>query len=148
MTSHTRHTPERSRCEVCDMPTVGDTLCNLHYEESEGNMTGHTPGPWKVTPSKHRRNYQVGDHAIQATHKEGFDQLICSLYVANHSASNGAIDTANARLIAAAPELLEALIQAQAVIGDLVRYGGASLDEIEAYSVIKAAIAKAEGRGI
>lgn len=39
------HTPpERLRCEVCDMPTLGDTLCNQHYEEQE-KMT-HTPGPW------------------------------------------------------------------------------------------------------
>lgn len=40
--THTQ--PERLRCEVCDMPTLGDTLCNLHYEEQE-KMT-HTPGPW------------------------------------------------------------------------------------------------------
>lgn len=43
--------------------------------------------------------------------------------------------------------LLEALEKAQAVIGDLVRYGNASDDETDAYSAIKLAIAKAEGKG-
>lgn len=45
-------------------------------------------------------------------------------------------------------ELVEALEKAQAVIGDLVRYGNASDDETEAYSVIKLAINKAEGKGL
>jgi hypothetical protein len=26
---------EKLRCEVCGLPTVGDTLCNVHYEEQE-----------------------------------------------------------------------------------------------------------------
>ena len=42
-------------------------------------------------------------------------------------------------------ELVEALEKAQAVIGDLVRYGNASDDETEAYSVIKLVINKVEG---
>lgn len=37
------HTPERLRCEVCDMPTLGDTLCNEHYDEQERTKTMHTP---------------------------------------------------------------------------------------------------------
>jgi len=43
-------------------------------------------------------------------------------------------------------ELLKALVDAQAILGDLVRSGTASIDEIETYSTVKAAIAKAEGR--
>lgn len=42
--THTQ--PERLRCEVCMMPTLGDNLCNLHYEEQE-KMT-HTPGPFEI----------------------------------------------------------------------------------------------------
>jgi hypothetical protein len=55
-------------------------------------------------------------------------------------------DQATAQFIAASPMLYEALIMAQAVIGDLVRGGGASIDEIEAYSTVKHALAQAEGK--
>lgn len=56
--------------------------------------TKHTPGPWKMQPSQHdERHYAI--HAASAMR-----------WVAHVSVEN---NEANARLIAAAPELLEAL---------------------------------------
>ena len=61
-------------------------------------MAEHTPGPWRV-----RYHKSVPDQvaAVMSDH-----ELICAIY-----------GEANARLIAAAPELLAALEQALAVIG-------------------------------
>jgi len=59
-------TPERLRCEVRDMPTLGDTLCNLHYEEQEHAMT------------KHPTDEQFRKAASKQYHKDGeveIDQL-------------------------------------------------------------------------
>lgn len=53
-------------------------------------------------------------------------------------------DDKHTALVAAAPLMLEALIKAQAVIGDIARYGNASDDETEAYEQIKRAIQEAE----
>lgn len=64
------HTPERLRCSVCDMPTVGDTLCSLHYEE-ENNKMDHTPGPLQaykralnlaLSPTRRLRHCAACDH--------------------------------------------------------------------------------------
>lgn len=56
-------------------------------------MSEHTPGPWEIGPGETRRT--------RAVYKQGTNWLICE---------TGTLATeANAALIAAAPELLEAL---------------------------------------
>jgi hypothetical protein len=50
-------------------------------------------------------------------------------------------------LLAASWDLLEAAQNAQAVLGDLVRGGVASDDELETYEMLCAATDKATGRG-
>lgn len=85
-------------------------------------MTKHTPGPWKYTISaKHNRP--------QISGKDGHQ--ICLLW------RDGEME-ANARLIAAAPELLEALknLANQTVINE---YNG------HCFTAARKAIAKAEG---
>jgi hypothetical protein len=95
-----------------------------------------TPGPWKAVPDSGSESFAF---EIATERMEG----VALIY---------AYDTpseANARLIAAAPELLEALRQALAVV-DAVADGRAE-DVVElakriASDVVDAAIAKAEGR--
>ena len=86
-------------------------------------MTKHTPGPWIADL------YEDGCFVVRPHGKEG--PLIAERGVWFDDESH-----ANARLIAAAPDLLEAcLATLDAEAGDLT-----------AYEMVKAAIAKAEGK--
>ena len=104
-------------------------------------MSKHTPGPWQWT--------QHFDPTI-SIYKDGFGQ-IARLY--DSSAGTG---KANARLIAAAPDLLEALVwmveNDDTNEGDtpIEKFGGASWNEVNAHWIAglnkaRAAIAKATG---
>jgi len=62
--------------------------------------TKHTPGPWKIQNGK-------GEYEKVVTAE---NYIICRVYA--DSKDPGKWDYANARLIAAAPELLEALLSA------------------------------------
>lgn len=108
-------------------------LEDMRAAKKGGTMSTHTPGPWEVSYSTNFPDQQT----IQAV---GSDRILALVDC------NDSQDNANALLFAAAPAMLEALIQVQAVLGDLVRAGGASIDEIEAYSAVKEAIRLAEGR--
>jgi len=96
-------------------------------------MSRHTPGPWKVD-----EHNDVG--------AEGRHVATLSLY------GDGS-DDANAHLIAAAPDLLEALRTAEAAladIGDADREPGDDVEwcerrAAEALPLVRAAIAKARG---
>jgi hypothetical protein len=100
-------------------------------------MTTHTPAPWKL---------QDYDHAFVVWSNEG---VICDVF---HNREDDEADgifseeeaTANARLIAAAPELLEALQIAKCYME------GDSDDEQEQldYAFILEAIAKATGEEV
>ena len=92
----------------------------------------HTPGPWYVG--------KYGDNDSDVCAEGG--PLICSLRGGAADACDHTADD-DARLIAAAPELLAAL-------RELVQYDDGSSDEgsygYEVLGRCKAAIAKAEGR--
>mgnify|MGYP003145115678 CR=1 FL=1 len=110
-------------------------------------MTKHTPGPWTVTPhpylpiaSIHHGPHDPGGVPICAVNMRSLAAL---------SESGDSEDDANARLIAAAPELLAALVAivVNARLAPDQRMGGAT----DAYSVptddidaARAAITKAE----
>ena len=90
----------------------------------------HTPGPWKVL------EHSWSDTSIVA---EGFDHGICLLDI-NHATEESqeadeALMAANARLISAAPDLLEAL-------RGVLRVADRATVEFDA---ARAAIAKATG---
>lgn len=91
------HTPERLRCEVCDMPTLGDTLCNLHYEEQE-KMT-HTPGPLTIKHGYRCTNLIDGPgKEIGYIKDEGHAAFIvraCNSHEAMLEALKGIIDAAD-----------------------------------------------------
>ena len=90
-------------------------------------MSKHTPGPWKVSSS---------GNDIENAYGAG----VCALYADESS-------EANARLIAAAPELLEALERLVAANADLNERTGNGLPHPThpAITISLDAIAKAEG---
>ena len=89
--------------------------------------TKHTPGPWyAVDGNKHRDFNQIAIRASGLRRKTGGDVSVCHVERFNE---------ANARLIAAAPELLQAL----KACWDL------GIDE-HLVPMVRAAIAKAEGK--
>ena len=104
-------------------------------------MIKHTPGPWSIfTDEKHKHNA-----GIEA---DGFS-IICIGYPDETPAMDDSgvcgrttdETTANAHLISAAPELLEAL---EAIMGsDLFEWNGSAAFWLQ--DKVKAAIAKAKG---
>ena len=92
-------------------------------------MSKHTPGPWKygskLTFSENHRGFSVW----QIHH----GWALASVQPADADGNEG---EANARLIAAAPDLLEALKRVALILGS----------QHAALEVIDAAIAKAEGK--
>ena len=89
----------------------------------------HTPGPWAVYRAKNGKLLGVGD-----ARAEGVTDPFGGLW------RSGAEMEANARLIAAAPELLEA---AKMALADQQQ---PETEVTGAYSYLAKAIAKAEGR--
>lgn len=99
-------------------------------------MTEHTPGPWSLQPGDTR--------VVQAHLASGYTQevAICPIDLALKENS----ETANARLIAAAPELLAALELATATLIRLTSINPNKRNSIiGTLDVIRAAIAKAKG---
>ena len=98
---------------------------------------GHTPGPWTVAePGEVDEHYAVLD---------GFGHT-ASVYGYPEQASTA---IANASLIAAAPELLDACKLVAACLGDWIEVADRDADTSEderRLAIAYAAIAKAEGR--
>jgi hypothetical protein len=91
----------------------------------------HTPGPWK----------QEGD-AIWADHQNG-SRLICRM-----KGLYRVPDTfdADARLISAAPEILNSAKEMLELLNGAEFYEGSPISETKEYKNLSVAIAKAEGR--
>lgn len=95
-------------------------------------MSGHTPGPWDSTKVNWDRC--LIRHALPGdAHIPGYIAEVNNI---------GASFEANARLIAAAPELLEALQEAIAELDDSL---ACPRDEWDFYDKARAAIRKATG---
>ena len=90
-------------------------------------MSGHTPGPWVVLQNPMSHDCITSD-----------DCRICDMPRWDDEYAEE--ETANARLIAAAPDLLEAL---QAI----EKYMRADFDDMPMSGKARAAIAKATGEG-
>lgn len=92
--------------------------------------TQHTPGPWTTDEDDHDAPYQ--DIKIKA----GNHRTVCTVWIDDAPVRDfNAEQQANARLIAAAPELLEAL--------QVIAAGNTDTDVM--VDIARAAIAKAEG---
>ena len=96
-------------------------------------MTKHTPGPWIFTPDD--------SEAYCAGHVErsGDRYLICQVYTQQNGDRK-----ANARLIAAAPEMLVAMEKALPVLEHWMEYCSDRDDREAILDPFKAAIAKAK----
>ena len=93
-------------------------------------MTGkHTPGPWIACPGDARNHYNI------ETRNSGNDLHPVATLI-------GPDRLENARLISAAPELAEAILEMLAVFGDHEQYDEESAAVV---SAARAAIAKATG---
>jgi hypothetical protein len=94
----------------------------------------HTPGPWDVLS-----NYGERDRVLQANFKDNGGCYVCQTY--------GKDKQANARLIAAAPELLEACekLLKRAVLGLEQSASHYGLTNCKAIGRAIGAIAKARG---
>jgi hypothetical protein len=110
-------------------------------------LNKHTPGPWTAAPGSegtwticHRRVYAVSaNYLLARVYPTGSSE-----YSPDYPQAE-----ANARLIAAAPDLLDALKSARATyaaIGDT--YGSMALGPLETrlLEIVDAALAKAESR--
>lgn len=105
----------------------------------------HTPGPWEVV------NNPPNEDGSTATSIYGSDQYVADVYCGYAGSRNmpNAEAAANARLIAAAPDLLVALEQ---LVSDYergihVEFGGSPWlkEKLEELDYARAAIAKATG---
>lgn len=107
----------------------------------------HTPGPWRVGP------YAM--HVFADNAKIGGDAMVCEIRGWGYLTGNGhgalglsaeqaqAIQTANTNLIASAPDLLEALKRAVAILdGELGSWGDRNQAD---WMAIDAALSKAQG---
>lgn len=93
----------------------------------------HTPGPWEYWPAGNYHGFAIAPKGTLPT-LASVERCGLNLNVQAHNFPGST--EANARLIAAAPELLEAL-------KGVVRVADRATDEFDA---ARAAIAKAEGR--
>ena len=101
--------------------------------KSTENKTKHTPGPWKTT--------RFGEHTfVTAENHMGLAESICQITDDPEDLSS-AESAANARLIAAAPELLEAC----KAMFDLLEKEEPNWYLRKHYNIATATIAKAEG---
>lgn len=90
----------------------------------------HTPGPWLHQPTAGNHDFLVYDE------KTGRDVALVRDF-----------DKANARLIAAAPGLLEALTNAAAILNAVINNHALGVEDIrDGLELALAAIAKAEGQ--
>jgi hypothetical protein len=96
----------------------------------KGNVmeTKYTQGPWKV-----RRNQSNDKPACQVTTKD--KEVICSM-------AKGDFGLNDARLIAAAPDLLDAAILARHLCEEM------NATKTNAYAAVCAAISKTNGEGV
>ncbi|MEN6384599.1 MAG: hypothetical protein ABFD79_05320 [Phycisphaerales bacterium] len=106
--------------------------------------TKHTPAPWNVgstcMPKSVDSNYLIhsaNSISIAEVYKPN-DKFRCREY-------NADVSRANARLIAAAPELLQALEEILIAFSDSIRLGGENAEKYLAVQGAALAIAKAKG---
>lgn len=103
-------------------------------------MSGHTPGPWLAMRGTESTGRQVADWAVS----DNIDAWICTGPTWDDEYEEESF--ANARLIAAAPEMLEALIAISKWMPiTTASEGGASAasENVRAADLVRAAIAKA-----
>jgi hypothetical protein len=120
----------RPRPRCCQSPR-SQTPAKRNLCKTMNNETKHTPGPWEVEGLAWR-----GKTVLNIRAALRFE--ICRMTDSNGLAASFSEQRANAALIAAAPELLEACKQS------IITLDPMDNDHVELYRVLRAAIAKAE----
>lgn len=101
-------------------------------------MSKHTPGPWELSEAEYKEGFGTYRRVEQVEQFGDVVASVCIRHTVNHTLN--AAGDANARLIAAAPDLLEALKDMLDGHEDACTgYGEGSADKA------RAAIAKATG---
>jgi hypothetical protein len=98
--------------------------------------TQHTPGPWRTV--RFGSKFDARNHSFGVAYGRSGSRLA----IVDGEGSSGAANAANARLIAAAPDLLAALKDLLDMVGPLD-----DIPMIRRKQVAQKAIAKAEGAG-
>ena len=105
-------------------------------------MSGHTPGPWTIHAPAIFNARQIEDRFIAA----GKEHVAEVFQYRNHEKVHAdGTALANARLIAAAPDLLEAAWLAIAELSNLATNIDRSIYHRPAYKALEKAIAKTKG---
>jgi len=107
-------------------------------------MSGYTPGPWQVDPNNPGDVNGPDGKDVAVSLFSGMTRLEITGNEPTLSAITREEAEANARLIAAAPELLEAL---EELMSDVLDIRGVDVEEYkpEGFKRARAAIAKATG---
>lgn len=100
----------------------------------EKRVYPHTPGPWRVSEGRHNKNWAL----ISAPRWEDFARVVIRM---DGDEMDFATGVANARLIAAAPDLLAAC---KALMPE--GWDEGHMDHMPGIKLARLAIAKAEGR--
>lgn len=107
-------------------------------------MTKHTPGPWVVDNGFGRKLWIGVPRVPGDVDHYGFHTIITGIDINGQTVEARAVKEANAHLIAAAPELLEACGAVDAYLSNRVGEKSDSQGFV-ILSQIRAAIAKAKG---
>jgi hypothetical protein len=103
----------------------------------ERHMSKHTPGPWAVAAGANPKN-----RVIYSVNGAGHPHIAVTV---SHDFADGCEpDFANAALIAAAPELLAAALDAYKWLAEIHAAGGHTRSDAR-FHALGAAVAKAEG---
>lgn len=140
MTTQAKHTPaplERLRHHVSGAISRGESVPVVEVSAP----ATHTPGPWETKRAATPEAFpQFG---VYAENGNGHDLA----HVVSHGTARHAETEANARLIAAAPDLLEALQKLTDVLADVYSSEAQAKRALcSASKAARTAIAKAEGR--
>ena len=106
-------------------------------------MNAHTPGPWNYSTSQEGWSFDIYQAEDAAYTKESSD--VATLFVRSVQCDPKETQEANARLIAAAPDLLEASALAFHLLNS-VAFVSVTGDTEELLQMLQAAIAKATGQ--
>jgi hypothetical protein len=101
----------------------------------------HTPGPWELSEAQYKEGFGTYRRVEQVEQFGDVVASVCIRHAVNHTLD--ACGDANARLIAAAPDLLEAL---EVILRDhMAVHGVGDLEMQPALFQARAAITKATG---
>lgn len=110
----------------------------------ENKTVGHTPGPWRVRMAEADKIHS-GDIAVYGHSKTNMGRCVARVYGEGWLSSRMDERDANARLIAAAPELLAGAKELEHYASRLP-VESVTVGLIDCLARIRDAIAKAEGR--